>query len=51
MLSAFLIVISSALTLYATDKKMVLYVNIAAMTAIAIAVSIMNFKNRPKDNI
>lgn len=51
MLSAFLIMVSSVLTLYSSDRKMVLYVNVAAMVAIAIAVSIMNFKNHPKDNI
>jgi len=50
MLAAFLIMISSMLTMYASEPKTVLYVNVAAMAAIAVAVSIINFKNRLKDN-
>jgi len=45
-----LIMISSMLTMYASEPKTVLYVNVAAMAAIAVAVSIINFKNRLKDN-
>lgn len=51
ILAAFLIMISSVLTLYRSNPKTVVYVNIGAMAAIAVAVSITNFKNRPKDNM
>ncbi|MDR0544729.1 MAG: hypothetical protein LBG30_05220 [Odoribacteraceae bacterium] len=46
LLAAFLIVISSALTLYeAGERELPAYINIVAMLAIAIAVSIKKKRN------
>lgn len=50
LLTAFLIMISSVFTLSATTDRTPVYINVGAMLALAIAVSLLNFKNKPKDN-
>ncbi len=52
MLTAFLIMVSSILTLYGNTSKMFpVYINIAAMVCLIVIVSILNFKSKPKDHI
>lgn len=51
ILAAFLIMISSTLSLYHGGDRTAVYVNIAAMAAIALAVGIISYKNPPKNNI
>ncbi len=48
ILAAFLIMISSAFTLLATTDRTAGYINIFAMLSLAVAVTIMNFKNTGK---
>lgn len=49
ILSAFLIMVSSALSLNNTIDRTPVYVNVAAMACLIIVVSLLNFKNKPKD--
>lgn len=53
ILAAFLIMISSVLILYQSNgaDRTPVYLNIGAMAAIAIAVSIQSFKNPPRANL
>ena len=51
ILTAFLIMISSTLSLFRGGDRTAVYVNIAAMASLAIAVGIMNFKTPPRKNI
>ncbi|WP_294140043.1 hypothetical protein [uncultured Sanguibacteroides sp.] len=51
ILAAFLIMISSVLSLFHGGDRTAVYVNIAAMASIAIAVSIISFKNPNKRNL
>ena len=48
ILAAFLIMISSAFTLLDTTDRTAVYINIFAMLSLAVAVTIMNFKNTGK---
>lgn len=48
LLAAFLIMISSVFILMATPERTAVYINIGAMFCLAIAISVMNFKNKPK---
>lgn len=48
MLSAFLIMISCVFTLMATTDRTGVYLNVGAMFALVIAISVMNFKNNPE---
>lgn len=48
MLTAFLIMISSAFSLYTTTDRTPVYINIAAMVCLVIVISLMNF-NKSKD--
>lgn len=48
MLSAFLIMISSVLTLMATPDRTGVYLNVGAMFGLVLAISVMNFKNNPE---
>lgn len=48
MLSAFLIMISSVFTLMATPERTAVYLNVGAMFCLVIAISVMNFKNKPQ---
>lgn len=51
LLTAFLIMISSVLTLSLTTDRTPVYINVAAMACLAIIISMINLKNKPKDNI
>ena len=51
ILAAFLSMISSVLSLFHGGDRTAVYVNIAAMASIAIAVSIISFKNPNKRNL
>lgn len=49
MLTAFLIMISSALSLYNSTDRTPVYINVAAMACLVIVVSLLNFqKKNPK---
>ncbi len=48
LLSAFLIMISSVLTLMATPDRTGVYLNVGAMFCLVLAISVMNFKNNPE---
>lgn len=45
ILAAFLIMVSSVFTLMTTTDRTPVYINIFAMLSLAIAVTVMNFKN------
>ena len=47
MLAAFLIMVSSEFTLMHTTDRTAVYLNIVDMVCLAVAISIMNFKNKP----
>lgn len=51
LLAAFLIMVSSVFSLMASTDRTAIYINIAAMFSLAVAISVMNFKSKPKDNI
>ncbi len=52
LLSAFLIMISSVYTLMTNvGDRIAVYINIGAMFALVLAISVMNFKGKPKDHI
>lgn len=46
MLTAFLIMISSAITLYATTNRTPVYLNIAAMASLVAVITLLNFKKK-----
>lgn len=43
MVTAFLIMISSALTLYSTPDRTPVYINIAAMACLVAVITLLNF--------
>ena len=45
ILAAFLIMISSVLSMYHGGDRTAVYVNVGAMASLAVAVVILNFKN------
>lgn len=49
MLTAFLIMISSVLTLYTTTNRTPVYLNIAAMAVLIVIVTLLNFKKNNKN--
>lgn len=50
ILTAFLIMISSALTLFSTPDKTPVYVNVAAMACLVAVVTLQNFqRNKQKE--
>lgn len=49
MLTAFLLMISSALILYTTPERTPVYINIAAMFCLAVAVTLLNFQKKKED--
>ncbi len=50
ILTAFLIMISSALTLFSTPDRTPVYVNIAAMACLVAVVTLLNFqRNKQKE--
>lgn len=44
MLTAFLIMISSALILYSTTDRTPVYINVAAMACLVVIVTLLNFR-------
>ena len=48
ILAAFLIMISSVLSMYHGGDRTAVYVNVGAMASLAVAVGILNFKTRLK---
>ena len=46
MLTAFLIMISSVITLYATTNRMPVYLNIVAMATLVAVITLLNFKKK-----
>lgn len=48
MLTAFLIMISSAYTLYAPGDRTPVYVNVAAMACLIAIITLLNFQNKDK---
>lgn len=49
MLTAFLIMISSVLSLYTTTNRTPVYLNIAAMAVLIVIVTLLNFKKNNKN--
>lgn len=49
MLTAFLIMISSVLSLYTTTNRTPVYLNIAAMAILIVIVTLLNFKKNNKN--
>lgn len=49
ILAAFLIMISSVLSLLQGGDRTAVYINVAAMAALAVAVTVLNFKTPRKD--
>ena len=49
MLTAFLIMISSVITLYTTANRTPVYLNIAAMAVLIAIVTLLNFKKNNKN--
>lgn len=50
ILTAFLIMISSALSLYSTTDRTPVYINVAAMACLIIIVSLLNFQKKNQND-
>lgn len=50
ILTAFLIMISSALSLYSTTDRTPVYINVAAMACLVIIVSLLNFQKKNQND-
>lgn len=50
MLSAFLVMISSVVSLYSTTDRTPVYINVAAMACLVVVVTLLNFKKSDKAN-
>lgn len=50
ILTAFLLMISSALILYTTSERTPVYLNIAAMLCLVITVTLLNFQKKKDDH-
>lgn len=50
ILTAFLIMISSAFSLYAPGDRTSVYLNIAAMACLIGIITLLNFQNKDKNN-
>lgn len=48
MLSAFLVMISSVVSLYSTTDRTPVYINVAAMACLVVVVTLLNFKKNDK---
>ncbi|GHV63523.1 hypothetical protein FACS1894195_5710 [Bacteroidia bacterium] len=48
MLAAFLIMLSSVFTLFSTTDRTPIYLNIAAMVALIVAITVLNFQKANK---
>lgn len=51
ILTAFLIMISSALSLYSNTDKTPVYVNVAAMACLVLVITLMNFRKDCKSKL
>ena len=51
MLAAFLIMVSSAFSLFRPVDRTAVYINVAAMATLAIAITVLNFKTPRKDRM
>ncbi len=49
ILTAFLIMISSAITLYSTTDRTPVYINIAAMACLVVIVTLLNFRKNDQN--
>lgn len=49
ILTAFLIMISSAITLYSTTDRTPVYINVAAMTCLIVIVTLLNFRKNDQN--
>ncbi|MDR1756679.1 MAG: hypothetical protein LBR65_06970 [Culturomica sp.] len=47
MLAAFLVMVSSVITLTNTIDRTAVYINIAAMMCLTAAITFLNFRNKP----
>ena len=50
MLTAFLVMISSAITLFSTTDRTPVYINIAAMYVLIVIITILNFQKNKGNN-
>jgi divalent metal cation (Fe/Co/Zn/Cd) transporter len=50
MLTAFLVMISSAITLFSTTDRTPVYINIAAMCVLIVIITILNFQKNKGNN-
>lgn len=50
VLTAFLIMVSSVITLYSITDRTPVYINVAAMACLVVIVSILNFKKSKQNN-
>lgn len=50
MLSAFLVMISSVVSLYSTTDRTPVYINVGAMACLVVVVTLLNFKKNDKTN-
>ncbi len=49
ILTAFLIMISSAITLYSTTDRTPVYINVAAMACLVVIVTLLNFRKNDQN--
>ena len=49
ILTAFLLMISSALSLFSNTDRTPVYINVASMACLMIVVTLLNFKNKNKN--
>lgn len=50
MLTAFLIMISSVVTLFSTTERTPVYINIAAMVVLMVIIALLNFQKNKENN-
>ena len=48
MLTAFLLMISSVMSLYGSTDRTPVYINIGAMACLVVVISLLNFQNNKK---
>ena len=51
ILTAFLLMISSALSLFSNTDRTPVYINVASMACLMIVVTLLNFKNKTNNNV
>ena len=50
MLTAFLVMISSAVTLFSTSERTPVYINIAAMCVLIVIITLLNFQKNKENH-